>query len=236
MRGLTRVPLGRAAPVLLALAVCGPAAAQVSGSVALVSDYLYRGVSLSKGESAPQLTLVYDNPDGWYLAAFASRIRQNGSGWSRQFIGYAGYARRLASGRSWEVGASSYAFPDASGQNFRELFAGLASERVGARVSYAPNYLGQGARTVYAELNASHGLRENLNLFVHAGYFGSLKEGWARPPIRRADVRVGLGLGRENWEFQLAWAGAHQRRVAGPDYPAGRSGDDSLVLNIMRRF
>lgn len=234
MGRLTGVLLHGAAPALLVLVVHAHAAAQVGGSVALVSDYVYRGVSLSRGAPAPQLTLVYDNPGGWYAAAFASRIRQYDAGSSTRYIGYAGYARRMASGRSWEVGASSSVVPGHAEVNFREVFAGLAADRVSARLTYAPNYLGQGMRALYAELNASHALRDKLNLFLHAGYFGSLSEGWNQPPMRRADARIGLGLGLENWEFQLAWSGAHQRRAASQGYAT--QSRNRLVLHVMRRF
>jgi uncharacterized protein (TIGR02001 family) len=218
------VHLRSALASVLVLAAHAQATAQVSGSVAIVSDYVYRGISLSEGKAAPQLTLVYDHPDGWYLAGFVSNSRRSGA----QYIGY---AQRLSLGSSWEAGVSNHA---ASDMNFQEVFAGLAGERVSARVSYAPNYLGQGVRTVYGEVNASLRLGDKLNLFGHAGYFASLSDGWGKAPIRRADARIGLGFNLESWEFQLAWAGAHQRRAASAPYAV--QGSDSVVLNVMRRF
>lgn len=216
---------------MLALAVHAPAAAQVSGSVALVSDYLYRGISLSDGKPVPQLALVYDHADGWYLGAFASRLRKiYGTESGSTYISYAGYSRRLASGASWEAGVSNYAFPASSGMNFQEVYAGLATERISGRVSYSPHYLFQGLRTVYGELSASHPLRGNLSLFAHAGYLGSLREGRNQWPVRRTDARIGLGLSVESWEAQLAWADAHQRG------PYQSVSDGSLVLSVKRRF
>lgn len=216
---------------MLALAAHVPAAAQVSGSVALVSDYLYRGVSLSDGKPVPQLTLVYDHMDGWYIGAFASRLRRiYGTESGSTYISYAGYSRRLASGASWEAGVSNYAYPASSGMNFQEVYAGLATERISGRVSYSPHYLFQGLRTVYGELSGSHRLRDNLSLFAHAGYLASLREGWRQQPVRRTDARIGLGISVESWEAQLAWADAHQRGAYN-----GVSGD-SLVLSIKRRF
>ena len=52
--------------------------AQLSGSAALVSEHVYRGVSLSDGGPAPQLNLTYDGADGWYVGAFASRYKLQG--------------------------------------------------------------------------------------------------------------------------------------------------------------
>ena len=47
--------------------------AQVSGSLTLVSDYRFRGVSLSHNNPAAQLGAVYDDARGWYAGAFAVR-------------------------------------------------------------------------------------------------------------------------------------------------------------------
>ena len=220
----------------LALAVHVQATAQVSGIVALVSDYLYRGVTLSDGKPVPQLTLVYDHPDGWYLGTFASRIRQFGAESGNSYVSYAGYARRMASGNSWEAGVSSYAFPASSGLNFQEVYAGLATQRVSGRVSYSPNYLFPGMRTVYGEISTSEPLGDRLSLFAHAGYLNSLREGENHRPIRRTDARIGLGTSVDGWEAQLAWAGVRQRRIIGPAYGVPNGVSASLVLSLKRNF
>lgn len=233
MRGLHR----QAAAGLLALAAHVPGAAQVSGSMALVSDYLYRGVTFSQGKPAPQLTLVYDNPDGWYLAGFASRIElQPDRDSLAQYVAYAGYAQRLASGKTWEVGVASYATPAASSMNFYEIYAGLASEHVSAKLSYCPDYLGLGMRTLYAEAAGSAPLGESLNLFAHAGYYRSLGDSWVKEPLWRADARIGVGLAVQDWQVQLAWAGRHQWHSESKPYGVQARRPDSLVLSLARRF
>jgi uncharacterized protein (TIGR02001 family) len=225
----------RSAAVLLALAAHACAQAQVSGSVALVSDYQYHGVSLSQGAPVPQLTVVYDNPAGWYVAAFASRIRVLYVPRADvKYAAHAGYARRLASGLSWEAGVSTNTYPDWSSRNYREVFGGLAGERVNGRLSYAPNYLGLDVATLYAEVNASHPLRGNLSLFGHLGYMASLGGGEAS--VRRADGRVGLGLNVQAWQFQLAVTGAQRRRAALQPYEAPGRQARTVVLNVVRRF
>ena len=224
----------RSAALLLALAAHACAQAQVSGSVALVSDYQYRGVSLSEGKSVPQLTLVYDDPAGWYVAGFASRMRLHYvPSADLQYVGYAGYSRRLASGLSWEGGVAAYAYPDWASGNYREVFAGLTGERVSGKLSYSPNFLGLNSATLYAEINASYPLRANVSLFGHAGYQASLG---GDASIRRADGRVGLGLHVQAWQFQLAFSGAQQRDAASRTYRTKNELARSLILNVVRRF
>lgn len=221
------------ASILLALA--HHARAQVSGSVAVVSDYQYRGVTFSKGAPVPQFALVYDNPLGWYLGAFVSPIKLRNSGDSAlETIGYAGFARRLLSGLSWEGGVSSHVFSGSSSMNFHETYAGLASERLSARLSYAPDYLGMRVRTLYAELNGSQPLRDDLNLFGHVGFLGSLAGGG--DTIRRSNARVGLGTRLAGWDLQLAWAASHENGAGRPAYTARGWDADKLVLTVMRRF
>jgi len=221
------------ASFLLTLAL--HAQAQVSGSVALLSDYQYRGVTFSKGAPVPQFTLVYDNPQGWYLGGFVSPIKLRSSGESAfEYIGYAGFARRLASGLSWEGGVSNHVFTGASNMNFHETYAGLASERLSARISYAPDYLGMNMRTLYAELNGSQRLCDELSLFGHVGFLGSLSGGDGT--IRRSNARIGLGTRLRGWDLQLAWAASHENGVRRPAYAAQGWDADKLLLTVMRRF
>ena len=96
----TSTSIGDALRVAVAMFVLlsGTAAwAQTSGSATIVSDYRYRGVSLSEGHSAAQITLGYDSPSGWYAGGFASSARLDYVN-AEQLIAYAGYTRRLSSG------------------------------------------------------------------------------------------------------------------------------------------
>ncbi len=52
----------------------GNVAAQLSGTVSLLSNYRFRGISLSADEPAAQLGLAYDDAQGWYAGGFASTV------------------------------------------------------------------------------------------------------------------------------------------------------------------
>ena len=84
--------------------------AQVSGTVKLVSDYRFRGISLSQDKPAAQATVLYDDSSGWYAGAFASTVRFARSSGDLQALPFVGYASRLPSGVSWEAGADYSAF------------------------------------------------------------------------------------------------------------------------------
>src|SRR5439155_7805223 len=65
----------RAAIALGHVLVAIEALGQVSGSASLVSDYRFRGVSLSQEKPALQLNVLYDDQSGWYAGAFASSVQ-----------------------------------------------------------------------------------------------------------------------------------------------------------------
>lgn len=217
---------------------CLPAAAahaQLSGSAGLVSDYMYRGISLSAGKPAARLALDFDGADGWFAGGqlvsgqLAPQAHRNA-----QWLGYAGYARRLESGLSWEAGVSAYAFHGAPDWNFREVFAGLSYDNVTARLHYAPDYLGFGQRTVYAELNGGTQFSSAWRLFWHGGYLAAP----GHASSSRVEGRIGAGTARDGWQVQLSLDAARFKGQGGGAY-AGASAatvHGKLVLGLARSF
>src|SRR5438552_816935 len=65
----------RAVATLALCACAGSAAAQLSGTLSGVSDYRYRGNTLTHRLPAAQAGVAYDNPHGWYAGAFGSTVR-----------------------------------------------------------------------------------------------------------------------------------------------------------------
>jgi uncharacterized protein (TIGR02001 family) len=194
---------------LALLATIGSASAQFSGSVAVVSDYRYRGVSLSDERPAAQLGLVYDGAEGWYAGTFVSTV-DLGFYHSRgvQAIGFAGYASRLPSGLSLEAGAD-YAIVTATPRyEYSEVYAGFAYRNVSGRLYFSPHYFGQDAAAVYAELDFSQPLVDNLRLFAHLGVLSSTANGYygsSSGPL--LDGAIGLGIDWQGFRLQLSIVG-----------------------------
>lgn len=227
---------GAAAALLLAAA---PALAQVqaSFSAALVSDYRYRGISLSGQGPAAQAFLNLDHASGAYAGASLARVRLRYPRSDVQAIAYAGVARRLgAAGASVDAGISATAFEGAARYDYRELYAGLGFERASARISVSPHYIGVGGRTAYAEMNGSVALSDGLDLVGHAGYLRALGHA-ARPsyrPARRADLRIGLSWALDDWTIGLAWSATSEGAVLYPG--AHESSARRFVLSTARAW
>lgn len=182
------------------LAAHGAHAQLVSTSVSLTSEYSVRGVSLSAGRPAPQLSVVVDAPGGWYAGAFGSRVALRDSGANAQLVGYGGYAQRLPSGLSWEAGASSAVFLNGPEYNYREVYVGVARDRLSGRLYFSPSYYGYGVRTEYAELNDSYPLTDQVSLSGHVGILHGRRGG-----RDRVDLRLAIGTTAGPCTVQLAW-------------------------------
>jgi len=221
-----RRPLSRrsTAGLLLGLAsVLGaPAAwAQFSGSVAVLSDYRFRGLSLSDNSATPQLTMNYDSDAGWYAGAMASHATLEESG-TAQLIAYGGYAQRLPGGLGWEAGATQTVFTRVSADNYLEAYVGVSGEQVSARLYYSPRYFGRPAQTLYAEANGFLRLGETLRLVAHIGLLRALGGEDNIGPLsgHRYDYRLGLATRLGDIDLQLARATrAAYRYPSYPGYP-----------------
>lgn len=211
------------AGVLLLLAT--QAAAQLSGSASALSDYRFRGVSLSNGHAEPQLQLGYDGRSGWYAGGFASGVDIKGEGNSHtQLQAYAGFSTQRSSGLGWEVGATGSVFPHAAIYNYTEVFAGLAFGNVAGRLYFSPDYFGLHARAIYAELNGSRTLQKQVHLLSHIGLRHAFErhENPEAYATNQADVSISASADLADWKIRLTWAAA-RKNDADAQFYDGRS-------------
>lgn len=190
----------------------------MTGSATLVSDYRFRGLSLSDERPAAQAVLSYDHESGAYAGAFASTVKvatEQASG--IQALGYFGYAERRA-GLSWDIGVAYSHFSKPSGYSYAEYHVGMAGTDWSARLSYAPRYFGQSNSTLYAEINATPRSERAIVPLLH---FGLLHAAESPPSRRRSrwDGRVGVAYSLDLLTFQLSWVVASD---AGPYAETGQ--------------
>ena len=178
----------------------GAAHAQVSGSVGAVSDYRYRGYSLSAGDPTLQAGIAWDGASGAYAGLFASGVRHGGSG-DTLWIPYAGYARRDRQGRSWDIGVRYSHFADAGYFDYPELHVGVSFRHVALRVHYAHEYFG-GASSAYVGIDGDVPLAERLRLLLHAGAAHALDGGGEGS---RDDARIGLSWTSRACDVTMTW-------------------------------
>jgi uncharacterized protein (TIGR02001 family) len=241
------MPLNRFGARLL-LAACayaaslyaaGSAWAQWNASATLVSDYRFRGVSLSDEKPAPQLTVAYDSPAGWYAGAFAAPVKLGPYlESSTQLIAYGGYAGRLSHSLSWDAGLNTSTYQGNSEYNYTEAYAGLAMPNASIKLYLAPHYFGQDMRTGYLELDGFyplHSISDKLNLVGHVGWLHRFSpSAYYGLPATRADARLGLSAALQAWNLQLSWV-AVQHQYNGYLYGPKQS-TSTAVLSVSRTF
>ena len=152
-----------------------------SGYVQGVSDYRFRGYSLSGGDPAIQGSVNLNHSSGFYAGAWASSLDADVT----PFYGdveldlYAGWTGEVASGLTVDLGVLRYVYPSNNGNgpaDYWESYASLSTTLgpVGAKfgVAYAPeqdSLLDEDNLYVFTDLSA--GIPNTpVSLSAHLGY------------------------------------------------------------------
>jgi len=167
-----------------------PSSVTVSGSVTLVSDYRFRGVSLSGGDPAIQGGVTVTSDSGFYVGTWASSIDDGGT----DFYGdaevdlFGGWSGNVAEGIGLDVGLLYYAYPgNAKGfdAEYFEPYAtvtgqlGPVQAKLGVNYAWEQDSLG-GDDNLYVHTELSSGIPTTpLTLSAHLGY----ADGVQAPPL-----------------------------------------------------
>lgn len=119
--------------VAAALVTAGTAAqAEVSGSVAIASSYLWRGFDLSAGSAVVSGSLDYGHESGIYAGIWGS---SGDDSYGTEYDLYAGWGGNLTEDFSVDIGYVDYNYPSCPGGpencDFEEVILGLAYGPVG---------------------------------------------------------------------------------------------------------
>lgn len=165
-----------------------------SGYAQGVSDYRFRGLSLSGGDFAVQGTINLNHSSGFYVGTWASSLEDSAVYGSTEVDVYGGWTGALGSGITADVGLLYYVYPNGhvGKANYFEPYASLtaaigpATAKVG--VAYAPSQdsLGNDDNTyVYGELGA--GIPNTpISVSAHLGYADG---------VQSPDLLTGSGSG-----------------------------------------
>lgn len=206
--------------------------------ISAYSDDRFRGVSVSDGHPVAILDLSYDAPSGLYAAASGSIVATDGDGLKALgLIVNGGYAKRLGSGLSGDVGVVHARYSHYSGLNsgreYTEVYAGLTGRILGARLAVSPNYLGSARWTLRGELTGHLDLTRNLYLDGEGGALVTLSHGAGAKYSRLFDAR--LGIARNTGPITLHGA-ITVRSGSAAIYGARGHGHFGLIIGISSGF
>jgi uncharacterized protein (TIGR02001 family) len=141
-----------------------------SGSAELVSDYRFRGVSLSNRKPALQAGVEYAHSSGFFGGTWGSNIAEVDTA-NVELDLYAGYAG-TAAGMTYTVTALKYLYPGASGLSYIELQsrveAPLGPLNVAFEFAYTPDQENV-VDNLYTAAGVSYGGPHALNLSAKLG-------------------------------------------------------------------
>lgn len=220
-----------ASPLALAPGAQAQEPVAIEANVALVSDYRFRGVSLSDRTIAIQGGFDVNFSSGFYVGTWASSIEPVGNSEIELDL-YAGYGFE-AGGLAFDIGALVYTYPGATDVQYLELF-GSAGFTTGALEST----LG----LAYAPEQDNIGGDDNLYVYYEAAY-----------PLGDSGLSLTGGIGYEtgafgdpdgdgddkwNWSLGIGWS------ALGVDWSLSYvdtsesfdEGDATAVLMISKSF
>jgi len=146
-----------------------------SADAGIVSDYRFRGLTLSRGHPALQASVTAEHSSGLYAEVWASTLG-HGSDSEVDFIG--GYDAEVSDHLSLDVSANWYTYPSSSDPNYVELTGtatftrGPATAKV--EMSYVPSQ-GSTRSNTYVSAEGSYEIPKSpVSLTASVGY----ERGW----------------------------------------------------------
>lgn len=166
-------PLRLVVPAALLLACLPLHAADTSGTIALASDYVFRGVSQSNEDPALQAGARVDTEAGLYAAVWASRIDFAGAPAASAEIDYViGVHRKL--GEDWvgDINATGFTYAGASELNYLEWIATATwRDRRWLMLGASKDVFATGHGGVYAQAGMRIPLDDALRIELVGGYY-----------------------------------------------------------------
>lgn len=214
-----------AAPLACLMLACAPALADegwsVGGSLAVFTDYVYRGVSQTDEKPALQGSVDVGHGSGFYAGAWASNVDfAADDGIDLEVNLYVGWAVEFRDGSELDLQLVRYLYPGARtgfGINYNEFIAAYSfADYFTATFAYTNDYLNSDETAFYYRLGAEFPMGvADLNLTIGFGY----------NDISRL-------AGSDYWDYQLGLNRSWGPFMATLDY-FGTSGFNSRVQDVL---
>jgi uncharacterized protein (TIGR02001 family) len=155
-----------------------PSDITISGYVQGVTDYRFRGISLSGGDIAVQGSINVNHSSGFYVGTWASSLEDTPVYGHTEVDLYAGWTGEVASGLTADVGLLYYVYPNGKvgDANYFEPYASLtaaigpATAKFGVAYAWDQDSLG-GDDNLYLYTDLGAGIPNTpVSLSAHLGY------------------------------------------------------------------
>lgn len=209
-----------------------PLPGTVTGNIAIVTDYVFRGITQASNQAAVQGGLDWDTGTGFHFGTWASSLNFADTNDATTEIDlYGGYGGKIDN-FSYDLGFTFYWYPGAPGArnyNLWEVY-GKAGYDFGAAavttgVAYTPDNFGATGDATYLNTVVTIPIVDNLSISAGAGYW-MLTQGFKE----QTDWNIGATMKVFDW-FDV------DARYYDSDVSfLGNLADDRYVLKISRAF
>lgn len=149
-----------------------------SGSIAVTTDYVFRGVSQTDNKPALQAGASYSAPFGLYAGVWGSNVEFSDDGPDIEIDYFVGWSKDLNDSWNIDLGVNRYTYEGASSAygdiDYNEYIAKVTWSgpvTVGGILAYADDYGSTGAEEIYAGVSASYDIGDSgFSLGASTGY------------------------------------------------------------------
>jgi uncharacterized protein (TIGR02001 family) len=140
---------------------------EISGNVALTTDYRFRGISQTGRDPAIQGGLDYGHGSGLYIGTWASNVSFTEGG--TEIDAYAGWGTDLNENLSLDLGVLYYAYPSDNDADYWEFYGSLGFFGATVGLNYSPEYTYDTGTYFYLYGGYSLPLGEAFSLDLNVG-------------------------------------------------------------------
>ena len=221
---------GLALAILVSLATAPACAADWSAEVGVVSDYRYRGSSLSDGRPAVQGSLSFQHESGAHAEMWASSLTSGGP--RAELDAAAGYVFNLTDTVSLDVSTTYYAYPGAGEANAIEFTGMLEATRGPATFSFGLSI----APPQRGTRDESGARKTNLYAVAGAAYKLATLPVTLRTTLGHESGPWDMATRGSKWDWSLGGEADLEGARIGLDAVGSNAGDETLVGTLIVAF
>ncbi len=210
---------------------------EISGNVALTSDYRFRGISQSDEEPAVQGGFDVAFEPGFYIGTWGSSVDfDSGAYGTLELDYYAGWAGNIGdSDFGIDVGYMYYDYPGDDSEvegDYQEIYGSVSWRDLSIGLAYSDDYYAETDEFWYISGDYSFTLLEDLTIGLHVGYNMLEEDGGflASDEDAYTDYSVSVTYAWAGVDFSVAWVGTDLNEE---DYNDELT-DDAAVFTISK--